>query len=402
VKFYADNSDASTLQFWGKIDYPKDDISDEGQYLNIEGRHRAFPLNEYLICHSATNTLTSQILKDIIDKLPTTYGFTYANVQTDTNLMNVEWNYKPFWDCVGELLNKAGFDCYVDNDLDFHYFAENSIINEDDAIVEGDNFIESKEYGTNDYYEKTRVVVMGQDSGGLPIVYTAISPNEGDEIKELFIKDNSANTMEKVQNLAEAKLAEVTNRNPQARILSFGLESAKPGDNIWIIIPRQKIFGQYKLIQINHKFGMKSGGWRTESILEEHETGISTVIQNMNQFIQQRTESENVNKYNYSYNFDFDSDSGSHTNTVITGGYLKTDGSSTGTWISPTKNLLSNLTGLSMKEVGESLSNIYHFSTDGGKVWSSIDNIITGNTLKLKVILTSASTKIDSIALLYS
>jgi hypothetical protein len=409
VKFYADNSDASTIQFWGRIDYPKDEISSEGQFLIIEGRHRSFLLNEYFVCHTATNTLTSQILKDIIDKLPESYGFTYSNVQTDTVLMNVEWNYKPFWDCVAELINKAGYDCYIDNDLDFHYFEENSIVNENDAIVEGDNFIESKEYGTDDYYEKTRVVVMGQDSGGLPIVYTAISSTEGDEIKEWFIKDNSANTMDKVQDLAEAKLAEITNKNPQARITSFGLETVKPGDNIWIIIPRQKMAGQYKLVQITHKFGMKSGGWRTEVITEEQEAGTSKIIQSLSQKSQQITDSPNVNKLNYSYNFDFDSDSGDHTNTVINGGVLKTDGSTSGTWISPTKTVSTNITSLELRAVGEYFAGAtYYLSLDGGVVWTNVSapktvvKMTTGKNLKIKVVLNSASTQIDSLAILYS
>ncbi|KKK65788.1 hypothetical protein LCGC14_2970620, partial [marine sediment metagenome] len=156
VKFYADNTDATTLQFWGRIDYTKDDLVTNGQFLNIEGRHRSFLLNEHFVCHSATNTATSQILKDIIDKIPGSAGFTYSNVQTDTTEMNVEWNYKPFWDCVVELCKHSGFDCYVDNDLDFHYFEANSIENTNEAIVEGDNFIRTKDWGTNDIYEKTR------------------------------------------------------------------------------------------------------------------------------------------------------------------------------------------------------------------------------------------------------
>jgi len=408
VKFYADNTDGTTLQFWGRIDYVKDDISEDGQFLNIEGRHRAFLLNEYLINHSATNTATSQILKDIIDSLPESYGFTYTNVQTDTTTMNVEWSYKPFWDCVVELSNKAGFDCYVDNNLDFHYFEENSIVNNADAVSEGDNFITGKDLGTNDYYEKTRVIAMGQDSSGLPIIYTAISSTEGD-IREIFIKNTSANTYEKVQNIAEAKLAEVTNRNIQAKIISFGLETIKPGDNIWIIIPRQKIAGQYKLIQITHKFGMKQGGWRTEIEIEEQETGIFTAIQNQAVTSQQIVESQNVHKLNYSYNFDFDSDSGSHSNTVITRGVLKTDGSSSGTWISPIRTITTPATAFELRTAGEQLTNaVVYLATDGGAVWHQVSQInqdftiTSGRYLRLKVKFSSASAQLDSLALLYS
>lgn len=410
VNFYADNTDATTLQFVGRVDYVKDDISDRGQYLEIEGRHKAFLLTEFLVCHTATATATSTILKAIIDKLPAAYGFTYSNVATSTTTMNVEWNYKPFWDCVVELCNKAGFDCYVDNDLDFHYFEENSIENTSDAIVEGDNFISSKDFGTNDYYEKTRVIAMGQDSGGLPIVYTAIDPDEGDDIKEVFVKDASANTLAKVQDIAEAKLTEVTNKNPQAIIESLGLETISPGDNIWVIIPRQHISTQYKIIQIKHKFGMKVGGWRTESIIEEEEAGISTVIQNLSQTSQKITESLNINKLNYSYNFDFDSDSGTHDDTIITDGVLKTTQTATGTWISPSSTISANATYFELRAVGESIiGTSYYVSTNGGSTWQQVDALKTyiafnpiGNNLKIKVILNSVDTQIDSIALLYS
>ena len=409
VKFYADNSDATTLQFLGRIDYIKDDISDQGQYLNIDGRHKAFLLNEYLVCYSAINIGTSTILKAIVDKLPESYGFTYSNVQAESTLMNVEWNYKPFWDCILDLCNFSGHDCYVDNDLDFNYFLENSIENNNDAVVEGDNFIKSNDFGTNDYYEKTRVVAMGQDSGGLPIIYTSIVSTEGDEKREVFIKDNSANTLEKVKDIADAKLTEVTNRNPQAIINSFGLESIKPGENIWIIVPRQKIAGQYKIVQIKHLFGKKSGGWRTEIMTEEEEEGISSKIQSLAKTSQQRMESDNINKFNYSYNFNFDTDSGEHNGTEIKLSVLKTDGSATGTWISPIKENDTAPETFELRTKGETLTGVsFWVSFNGGAIWQnavpsrlySVSHI--GQDLSIKVIFNSADAQVDSIALLYS
>ncbi len=411
VKFYADNTDNTTLQFWGRIDFTKDDISANGQFLNIEGRHRSFLLNESFVNHTATNTATSTILKDIIDKLPASYGFTYTNVITDTTLMSVEWNYKPFWDCVEELTNKAKFDCYVEDDLDIHYFPENSISNEGDAVSEGDNFLKAKDSGTDKYYEKTRVIAIGQDTSGLPIVYTAISSGEGTEIKEVFINDTSANTFDKVKDLAEAKLIEVTNKQRQQNITSYGLETVKPGDNIWVIIPRQKIANQYKLVKITHRFGMKVGGWRTVSIFEEPERGIASTVKNLNQTSQQIRDASNVNKLNFSYNFGFDEDSGTHEDTEITQGVLKTTtGNETGTWISPTRTLNSNVSKVEMRATGDRLTGVrFYYSVNGGTVWhqlvnlnQSYDAIVDGNFLAIKVIFISSTAQVDSLALLYS
>ncbi len=405
--FYADNSDGTTQKFYGIIDFVKNDIGDTGQFLNIDGRHRGFHLNEFMVCHSATAKPTSQILKDIIDKLPANYGITYENVNTTTDLMDVEWNYKPFWDCVLELTNFSGYDAYVDDDLDIHFFEENSILNEDDAIVEGDNLLDSKEWGTNSLYEKTRVIVMGQDAEGLPIIHTAISENET-EIKEVFIKDNSANTEQRVQDLANANLLEVINKNPQGIIKSFGLETTNPGDNIWIIIPRQQIAGQYKIIQITHKFGMAIGGWRTECLTEEEPGGTSKILRDMMKSTNVITEAENVNKFNYSYNFPYDEDTGTHSNTEITEGVLKTIGA-TGTWISPNRNLSENATKCEIKVSGDALTGTkYYISSDGGLSWQRvIPNTLTAmktlsQVLQLKVNLNSASTQIKSLVLLYS
>ena len=404
--FYADNLDGSTLQFYGHIDYIKNDIGEDGQFLEIEGRHRSFLLTEFLVCHSATSTSTSQILKDIINKLPG--GFTYNNVNNTTDSMDVQWNYKPFWDCVLELCNKGGFDCYVDDNLDFHYFQEDSISNSNEAIVEGDNFISTKDFGINSLYEKTRVTAIGQDNEGLPIIYTEIIGNEG-SIREVFIKDASANTYEIVKNIAESKLAEISNRRPQAIIKSFGIETLKPGENLWIIVPRQQIAAQYKVIEISHEFGQESGGWRTECKIEEEESGIPQAIQKISKTTNIITQSDNVNKLNFSYNFPFDEDSGVHSNTEITDSVLKTDGSASGFWISPARSLSSNATQCELRAIGESLhGTIYYVSQDNGITWQSIstNTLFTfnppGQNLKIKVELNSASTQIKSLALLYS
>jgi len=409
VKFYADNSDGSTLQFWGIIDYVKNNISDNGQFLEIEGRHRAYLLNEYLVCYSATGTPTSTILKEIIDNLPESYGFTYKNVATTTDSMNVEWSYKPFWDCVVELCNFAGNDCYVDNSLDFHYFEENSIENTDDAIVEGDNFISSENWGTNVTYEKSRVTVIGQDDEGVPIIYTAKIDDETN-IKEVFLRDSTANTEEKVQNIAESKLAELSNRAPQATIKSFGLEATNPGDNLWIIVPRQQIQGQYKIIQINHLFGAESGGWRTICTIEEQEIGISQSLKNISNKTTALSAPKNINKLNYSFNFSFDNDSGTHSGTEITEGVLKTTGGASGTWISPEKAVPDILDQFEFRAVGESIPGTSFFvSTDNGNTWQDVEKLKTlydfsssGQNLKIKVILNSASTQIKSLGVLYS
>jgi len=419
VKFYADNTDNTTLQFQGIIDYTKENLNSDGQFLEIEGRHRAYLLTEYLVCYSVTNTEPSVILKAIIDKLPDTYGITYANVAASTKTMDVEWLYKPFWDCVIELCNYAGFDAYVDNSLDFHFFEENSILNSDEAITEGDNFIKTIDWGTNKYYEKTRVIAIGSDVDNFPIVYTAISSTEGTEIKEVMIKDSSANTEEKVKVIAESKLAELTNRNPQAKVNSYGLETLEPGENLWLIIPRQKIMGQYKAINIKHKFGKNVGGWRTEIDVEEEEDGIAKSIMRVSQKNNLNIQAENINKLNYSFNANFNDETktGSHTSTKINKGLLvlldaeKT----TGSWISTETTAISNVTSVEMRVSGiDIIDSKFYYSLNDGVNWEEVTSLNTlltpsglGKNIKVKVELNSSSgstinPQIKSLVLLYS
>lgn len=406
VKFYADNKDGTTEQFRGRIDHIKDNITKKGQVLEIKGRHVAYLLTEFTICYTTTGEKTSQILKDIIDKLPDSYEFTKNNISTTTDSMDVKWDYKPFWDCVLEISKFAEHDCYVDHDLDFHYFPENSIENDKDAIVEGDNLIDSKGWGINDYYEKTRVTVIGQGEEGLPIIYTAVIDNEI-EIREKFIRDSSANTETKVKNLAESKLLEITNYTPQAIIKSFGLETIKPGDNIWILIPRQKVFGQYKIVKIIQKFGSNIGGWRTDLLMEKEAEEIYQVIESIDKKSDRLINVENVNKFEYSWNFEFNNDTGIHLTTKITEGVLKTDGSSGGTWISDLKALSEDISMIEFRVKGEKiLGTDFFISADNGAIYNKITSktskTISGRNLRIKVKLNSESTQIYSMVLLFS
>jgi len=410
VKFYGDNSDGSTLQFYGRIDFVKDNIDRGEQNLEIEGRHRAYLLTESLVCYTATETATSTILKDIIGQLPASYGFTYNDVATTTDSMSVNWNYKPFWQCVNEICGFAGYDCYVDDNLDFNYFEANSIENTEDSIVEGQTFISTKDWGTNDYYEKTRVTAIGKNDDGLPIIYTAISEDEGNDKREVIVRDASLDTRDKVKNLAEANLEKYTNRTPQATVAAYGLESVNPGENIWIIVPRQKIQGQYKIIEIIHKFGSQVGGWKTDVAIEEKSFEISSAIQSVSQQATSTVVADNINKLNNSVNYEFESEDGTHITTEITEGVLKTTGGASGTWISSSNILEDNATSFELRVFGESLpGTTYYASSDAGVTWQEITSLktkyafnIPGKFLSLKIVLASASTQVSSAALLYS
>ena len=110
----------------------------------------------------------------------------------------------------------------------------------------------------------------------------------------------------------------------------------------------------------------------------------------------------------YSWLFTFDDDSGTHTNTEITEGVLKTDGSASGNWVSDLNSLSSNMTHCELRIKGESIpGTIFYVSIDNGTHWQlvSLNTLKTlsppGQNLKIKVELNSADTQIDSMVLLY-
>lgn len=424
VKFIADNSTKTREQFVGRIDYPREILEKEGQYLEIIGRQRAFFLSELKVCHSATNTDCAVILKDICEKeapsldvseIPATTGVT-----TD-----VEWDYKNFTECVKELMEKSGYDCVVDNDLKVKFFEANSILNEDEAIAENDNFLETQEIGQDNYYERTRVTVAGQDDKGIPIVYTAISGIDDDEtdretefgsVREVFQKETSANTMDKVEKLAVALLNQYTNRPSQGKFKSMGLETLEPGENLWVVVARQKIYGQYKAVQVIHTFGSKMGGWRTETGLESEIQNSENIIQGVISKTENLSVATNPNKMNYSYNVDFNSDdfTTSHTRTQISEGklVLTNESYNDGTWVSITKTAPKTITEVELKIDGKDLrGSVFEFSLNNGVTYQTItkDTLTNpnhaGRQIKLRVKLVrsyfATGPELDSVALLY-
>ncbi len=420
VKFYFDNSNASRLQFEGRIDFVGDIISGGGQFLEIRGRHKSWLLTESKVNHVAENADPADILKAIIDKLPSSYGFTSNNVKNVGIQISKEWDYVDFWDCVKELCEVSNFDCRIDNDLDFHFHKRDSIINYDEHIVEGLNHLGTDKFGIDDYQEKTRVTGIGQDDAGIPIIFTAKSATEGLKIREGGpVKDSSANTLEKVQALAEGKLQELNNRPPQATFRSYGLETLEPGEDIWVVIMRQKIYGIFRVLQHTLRFGSKSGGVRSETRIEKETVGITQVIENIITSGNKITKTQNVNSLEFSHNFDFNNDNltESHSQTEIKDGLLVLSdaGFNDGTWISNKRTVSKNITKVELRYSGKDLtSSVFSFSLDninfqkfiGKNTLNTPDTGHVGRNLKAKIKLVKDDLNpqpvIDSVAILFS
>ena len=193
VQIYTDFADGTTKRFEGKIERPG--RSFKGDYMiEARGSHISSGLLDITVTYSSTTTGISDVLKAIIDTYLT--GYTYTNISTVSIIKPINWQNKPFWDCVKDLVDLSGYDCYVDDSKDFHLFLQGSILNEDEAITYNDALRDLSELGPDLVDIKNKIIVIGDDGTGLPILYTKndTSSQTTYGVKELPIRDTNIRT----------------------------------------------------------------------------------------------------------------------------------------------------------------------------------------------------------------
>lgn len=409
VDFYADNNvnPPTTKRFVGKIDYIKEEISRQGQYLVINGRHKSgIDMEKYITYSTTTATDGATVLKAIVAELT---GYTTNNV-TDPigKTVDVSWSEKPFEDCFKDLCTLCNADGYVDDDSDFHFFPKNPAVNENDAIHERYNLIWVRGFGKDTYPEKTQIRVYGKDDEGLPILYTENTSGT----KELVIKDTAIDSTNVAENIGSATKTDLEVENEQGRIYSRMLFNVNPGDRIWFSAPRQNI---HKIVRIaSLKYEFKHRGLHTESVIEKEELGTSLLLQQRKERNLELRDILNPNKLLYSYNFTFDDDTDlTHYQTETTEGRLQLQsGETTGTCTTSAKTTLTDVTYVELRIKGSDLtSSTIQISADGGSHWQTVTkNTYTsvtdsGNQLRIRMTLLSDTDNpnpiIDSIAILY-
>jgi hypothetical protein len=371
VIFYCDNSAGTTQKFKGRIDYAKEELTKDGQFIKCEGRHASYLLTEIRVCYQASGADHGNVLKAIINQFAP--NFTYTNVNNTGSTITQNWDYVPFWEVVKQLCEDARFDCYVDDNLDFHFFEENSIVNENEYMVEGMNLLKTDEFGKDDFLEKSVITVVGQDSEGNAIIYT--DPTDLDtsliNVREYFIKDTSANTREKCQIIAESKKSELSNRPKQGKLVSYYLETLVPGENLLVLIPRQQIALYYKALQIIDIFG--SGPIQSEVTLEKETYGNEQVLREIKNRETGLQNVSNPDKLQQSYNFEFDdtTDISGLTDAELQDGSLKISTGNKGVMISNTRTAGKNITKIRCEYTGVDLGICtIEVSVDGGNSYT--------------------------------
>lgn len=412
VEFLADITDGTTTRFKGNIDFIKENLTEKGQILEIEGRHISTDLTEIHISRTFTNQDGSTVLKSIISDFLPGLGFTTTNV-TDPigTVVTINWSNKPFWECVFDLCLLSNADCFVDDDKDFHFFKQDTIENSTDVIVEGYNLRDLKGFGTDKYFARTKVTVFGEDENGLPIIFTS-----GSGTKEKIITDKNIKTVQEAEDRANKELSDLSasNLSEQATTVSYGLRSLEPGEKIWISSPREKVHNTFRVIEIKHEVGLKVGYWRTICKVEKEETDTMQILRENKRKELRLDKVGNPNGMNFSYNFTFDNTENTDTLTNVTidnGKLILSTGATSGIMTSVRKVTGSNITSVELRFSGTNLDNsTFEASADNGTNFVTLTrNTVTtitntGKNLVLRITLrTSGDTRpdLDSVALLF-
>lgn len=404
VNIYMDYAtEATTKVFRGRIEK----VSPQNNVIKIIGRSESKQLLDVTVTKSYENQETSSILTDLFD----TYAseFTYSNVSVSSTNVTVNWYQKSFLECVNELCNVAGFDFYVDSSLDAHYFESGSINNQTEAVVHDSNLLDVGEFAYDQSLIKNRVIVYGDQIEGLDIIATSedTSSQTTYGIKELIVNDKNIKTQTQAQERADYELNLYKNPPLTGEVTSVGLATIQPGEKVRISAPQSNLQPTYyKIVKYRHEFG---GFMKTTLTIEKEPKKIYHVIRDRIGQEQKLSDMPNPNEMRYSWIESFDSDSGSHTNTQITSGVLKTDGSSTGTWISDTKALSSNASSIEIRVSGNNLSGVtYEISADAGVNWQTVSGTNSikalsppGIALRLKITFNSSNTEINAVNVLY-
>jgi len=406
VKFYNDYAATSTtLRFRGRIEKP---LYRDNKII-CSGRSESLRLMEITVTQDYDNIECSVILKDILDTYGT--GFTYTNVAASTVSITTKWNQKPFWECVKELTTSAGFDIYVDSALDFHFFKSGSVSNTGEAIVHDYNLMEVGEFANDLTFVKNRIIVYGAEQDGTQVLATAEDATSQDDngLREEVIRDDSVVSETQAQERADYELSNKKDPPQVGDVKGVMLATIQPGEKIRLSSPENNLPpALYQILSFKQSVNFNRGFYTTVKVNKEPRKFSHIIAQNINIQNQQKTVSFNPEEMRYSYNFPFDTDSGTHTNTEITGGVLKPTGAS-GTWISDTRDLTSDLTDAYLKVNGEVLDGaVVSVSGNAGTDYQELTNkgkisvtTATGTKLKVKVVFDNADTRIQSLSLLY-
>ncbi len=407
-RYYSNyGSTATTGIFRGRLEK----ISYKNNVVEVTGRSESRAFVDLTITASYSNIETSEILKDII-ALKQDGTFTTNNIAASTTYYTIDWVQKPFWEAVAELCKAAGFDCYVDFDRDFNYFESGSRQNTMDAAVLDVNIVDMDDFANDISQVKNKIRVYGASVGGVQVLYTAKDTVSQTDygVREEIVMDTSILSYSSAKDVGDLVLSQKKDPPEVGGIRCFLMGTLQPGDQILISAAENNLPPAYRTIN-EYTISIDESGLYTHVVVSNQPRTVSNVFKDILQRASSNIDTAvNVNELDYGYSFDFSVDSGTHTNTEIDEGVLKTTGGATGTWVSPIRTTSDNVTSVQLVLLGEQLDNVVvSVSANGGANYEVLENKVllslgpsVGTSLMIKVVFSSASSRVKGLNLLYS
>ena len=405
LRVYMDyGATATTLRFKGLIER----VSKKDFKLVLSGRGPATRYIAKNVTYSTTGTARATILSAVIAKYFT--DLTTTNLEADTTTAKVNYYERPFWEFIEDICGQSGYDAYVDSVFDFHYFAPNSRRNTTEAIVHEYNLIETGDFAPDASNIFNRITVYGAEIGEIPTIATASDTNSQTQYKVRDLKINDTNITTQTQAQARADYELARNKDPPTvgLVTSLGLPTIAPGEQIRVSDPLNGLNpGYYEVFEFTHKFS-NDDPFMTEIKIKKERGAVSGILKKRLKFESESTKNVNPNEMENSVIYDFITDTGTHSSTEITGGVLKTDGASSGTWESDVTTTSAVVSGAEVRINANDLSGVFiYVSFDGGANYTQVVGTpgtqvsATGNHIKVRVRITSADTRIKALGILY-
>jgi len=410
VSFYADRSDGTTEIFKGIIDkiYNKEDGA-IGFITELSGGHLTRELNDVYVTASYRGIFTcDEIFKQLVDDYLT--GYTYSAVEASTVKPTINWDEKPFWDCIFDLCKLAKesgrFDARLDNDKDFAFFERGSKNNTTEHAVIGKTLVNVSGFGTQTMTTKNKVRVYGNDGDGLPIIYTGedASSEESWNTKELPVFDSKVTSMEQAVERADAEVQISATPQEEGEVTSLLLPSIKPGENLRMSHPAMNINGNYPIFKFTHKTPIETkiiiGTERKTPQLFKKRVEVELANQTItNPFRMRQTINRKFDSLSELTTYD--------SNVVISGGKVTLSSGTQGTFTF-NDSVSFEVTESHLKMVGTEVGSVkVELSTDSGKTYkvlglnerSILGDFGGGSNVFVRVTINSSTTEIDGISI---
>lgn len=412
INLYADyGSSATTNRFKGKIDRISNQYN--GNYiLVITGRVFYSELREITVTKAYSNVDAKDIVVDLFSTYASSYN-TASLVSVGTNL-TVAFQGKPFWDCIYDICQSIGYDCYIDPQSIVIFRQTNTVSNSTDAIVQGQNLLDVGEFGTQTDEVRNRIIVYGAEYNGFPLIWTVEDTTSQTTygVKEEVITNSNLTTIEQVQEYASYVLSLKKDPPNIGKITSYILCTLAPSELIKISDQYAGLISDYPVVSFTHIFGHTDVP-RTEVTINREPINISKLFKGRFNTEQNTATLNNQNDLRFSYLLTFDDDTYTdiHSNTSVSEGYLITS-TTNGTFTSIKHTATNDITAIEVKAEGDNLpGNVtYNVSFDNGVTYQTLllntkyttsDFISPGKELKIKINMTNTTTKIGTVNILY-